>query len=679
MNRFFINIYNTARTPLIGVFAVFIYLPLAAQVHDTITNKTQNINEIVVTGQYGENSLSKSVYKMRIIDSKKIADLGAVNLRDVLTNELNVRITQDPVLGSSMSIQGVGGQNIKLLIDGVPLIGRENGSIDLTQINMNNIERIEIVEGPMSVSFGTDALGGVINLITKKSASQKFKTGFRTFYETNGQYNVDAFVNGSIKGIGLSASGGRNFFEGFNTDPSSRFKLWKPREQYFADASLCYTIKKTDLKLSGQWFNEKVTSRDSGVITPYYAYGLDQYFYTRRLTNSLFVSHKFNKGKQADIVASYSGYRRISNTMRKDLVSLDEKLVPAADQQDTNYFTLLMSRGTFSKNEKGKRFNYQAGYETNYESSEGNKIRDNRQSVYDVSIFGSTEIRLKRILVRPGLRYTYNSVFNAPLIPSLNIKYDLTDKISLRASYGKGYRTPSLKELYLNFVDPSHNVQGNENLKPETGDNFQLSLQYQYQFSERVFRLEPSAFYNHITNMISLARMSTSTLEARYINIDEFRSAGANLTMEYRAPHYALVLGYSYTGKNNSLMHLTSANTFFFSHEARANFSYIFNKPDMTVSLFYKYNGKVQNYQYDIIGDKITLGYIDPFSLFDITAGKNFFHKSVRITTGVRNIFNITNVAASISAGIHTSGSNTTQAAMGRTVFISLSYTFAKH
>lgn len=678
MNRFFININQTTLTSLLGVFVVFIYLPLKAQIRDTATNKTQHINEIVVTGQYGENSLSKSVYKMRIIDSKKIADLGAVNLRDVLSNEMNVRVTQDPMLGSSLSIQGVGGQNIKMLIDGVPVIGRENGSIDLTQINLNNIERIEVVEGPMSVSFGTDALGGVVNLITKKSERQKFKTGVHTFYETNGQYNADAFVNGNIKGLCLSASGGRNFFEGYNPDPSTRFKLWKPREQYFADASVAYSFSKTNIKLSGQWFNEKVTSRDSGVITPYYAYGLDQYFYTRRLTNSLFLSHKFNKGKQADIVASYSGYRRISNTMRKDLVTLDEKLVPSADQQDTNNFTLMMSRGTFSKNEKGNLFNYQAGYETNYESSEGNKIREYKQSVYDVSVFGSTEMHYKRLLVRPGLRLTYNSVFSAPVIPSLNVKYDVTEKISVRASYGKGYRTPSLKELYLNFVDPSHNVQGNENLKPETGDNFQLSLQYQYQFSERVFRVEPSLFYNHITNMISLARMSTSTLEARYINIDEFQSTGANFNMEYRAPHYALVLGYSYTGKNNSLMHLTSQNTFFFSHEARANFSYIFQKPDLNISLFYKYNGKIQNYQYDIIGDKVTLGYIDPFSLFDITAGKNFLNKSLRITTGVRNIFNVTNVAASISAGVHSTGSNSTQAAMGRTLFVSLSYTFTR-
>ncbi len=97
------------------------------------------------------------------------------------------------------------------------------------------------------------------------------------------------------------------------------------------------------------------------------------------------------------------------------------------------------------------------------------------------------------------------------------------------------------------------------------------------------------------------------------------------------------------------------------------------------LSIFYKYNGRLQNYQYDIIAQKINLGYMDPFSLLDVTAGKNFFNKSLNITMGVKNILNVTNIAASISSGIHSSGTNIAQAAMGRTLFISLRYTFQKN
>ena len=130
--------------------------------------KVIEVNEVVITAQYAPNSLEKAVHKIKVIDRKKIELMGAVNLEDVLTNEANVRISQDNVLGSSTSIQGVSGQNVKILIDGVPVIGRLGGNIDLSQINLNDIERIEIIEGPLSVEYGSNALAGTINLITKK-------------------------------------------------------------------------------------------------------------------------------------------------------------------------------------------------------------------------------------------------------------------------------------------------------------------------------------------------------------------------------------------------------------------------------------------------------------------------------------------------------------------------------
>ena len=68
-----------------------------------------------------------------------------------------------------MSVQGLSGENVKILIDGVPVVGRLNGNVDLSQINLTNIERVEIVEGPLSVNYGTNALAGTINLITKKN------------------------------------------------------------------------------------------------------------------------------------------------------------------------------------------------------------------------------------------------------------------------------------------------------------------------------------------------------------------------------------------------------------------------------------------------------------------------------------------------------------------------------
>ena len=120
---------------------------------------------------------------------------AANNLKDLLEKQLNMSVTVDNILGSSVSIQGISGQNVKILIDGVPVIGRLNGNIDLTQINLNNIERVEIIEGPLSVDYGTDALAGTINLITDKQLNDGFSSTYNLYYETVGQYNFDFTLN----------------------------------------------------------------------------------------------------------------------------------------------------------------------------------------------------------------------------------------------------------------------------------------------------------------------------------------------------------------------------------------------------------------------------------------------------------------------------------------------------
>jgi outer membrane receptor for ferrienterochelin and colicins len=144
------------------------------------------LGEVVVTAQYRPTNVENSVFKMRVITAQKIQAMGAQNLRDVLANELNIRISQDNILGSGINMQGISGQNVKILVDGVPVVGRLNGNIDVSQLVMDNVERIEVIEGPLSVVYGTDALAGTINIITKKSQLRKFSFNAGSYNESNG-------------------------------------------------------------------------------------------------------------------------------------------------------------------------------------------------------------------------------------------------------------------------------------------------------------------------------------------------------------------------------------------------------------------------------------------------------------------------------------------------------------
>ena len=128
-----------------------------------------NMNEVVVTAQYTPERADKSIYKVNLISSRQIEEKSANNLNDLLGSELNFRVAQDGALGSQLSIQGLSGEHIKFLIDGVPVIGRMNGNIDISQLNLYNVDHVEVIEGPMSVVYGSNALAGVINIITKQN------------------------------------------------------------------------------------------------------------------------------------------------------------------------------------------------------------------------------------------------------------------------------------------------------------------------------------------------------------------------------------------------------------------------------------------------------------------------------------------------------------------------------
>lgn len=659
------------------IILMFLFLGVQS-LHAQKLDSLQNLDELVVTGQYEAHSLSKSVLKVKVIDAKRIEKQGAFTLQQVLSNELNVRIIQDPVLGSNIQLQGVGGNNIKILIDGVPVVGRENGSVDLSQINLQNVERIELVEGPMSVNFGTDALGGVINIITKKQTQSTSTARIGAYAESIGQYNVDLSLGRANEKYSILVSGGRNFFTGYSEDPESRNKLWKPRTQYNADIGLSKFIKNGTLRWSNQYFHEKVTDKGVPSIDWSQAMAIDKYYNTSRFSSSFFYDQKHEGKRNINVLASYNLYQRRYNTYVKDLVALEEELVPSAFEHDTNWFHQIMSRGTYSNVAFSKKLGYQLGYELNHELTYGSRIEGNQQNMGDYNLFSSAEWKpLKNFLIRPAVRFIYHTSYKAPIVPSINFKYDFSENWLLRGSYAKGFRAPSLKELHLQFVDAAHNIKGNENLIAETSDNLQLVLSYTFKRESRIFRFEPTLFYNHIENMIDFARVGDATaVQFQYVNINTFSSFGSSLVVEYRTIPYQVSLGYAVTGRKNILSGFNETDDVFFNQEYRLNLGYSLVKYGLNLSLFTKLNGKLQMYQYNYLNNNVTVSYIDPFTIMDFTLNKSFYKNRVSLTAGIKNLFNVVNVSASLAGGPHSSASSSASTGLGRSAFIGIKYSF---
>lgn len=652
-----------------------------------LNKKTIITEEVVTTGQFVPKSAQESPFSIKVINQERIEAQGAVNLRDVMTNELNIRIGQDNVLGSSMNIRGISGQNVKILVDGVPIVGRVNGNIDISQINLNNAEKIEIIEGPLSTVYGTDALGGVINIITKNKYDQEGKLSVNSFIESVGNYNFDMNYSKQIdNNLSLILNAGRNFFDGFDPiNENRRNILWKPKEQYFGDLNLGYNLKNWDLRYSFRGFFETIQNKGEP-RRPYFENAFDDYYHTDRTTNSLFVKGKVYNEKYLDMIFSFNTFERRKNSFFKDLVTLNERLSTVPGDNDTTFIGALLARGTFSSDKsvseknQNNTLSYQIGYDLNYEYVRGDRVQSNNNSLFttmgDYATFFSVQYNpTKEILIQPSLRYAYNTNYDAPLIPSINFKADLMDNLLVRASYAKGFRAPSLRELYLFFVDINHNIKGNENLRAENSDTYGINLEYTLQTDKAIVKFEPKLFYNDIRNQITLAFIEQTLYS--YINVGQFKSQGAEFSVNCITEDITSKVGVSYIGRQNMLNENIQSPEMLYSTEFQGNILYDIKDYDVKLSLFYKYTGMLPSLQLTT-ENQIQRFELNGFHTLDITLSKFFFDKTVNFTIGAKNLLNVTNIQSNIAStgGVHTGGSNSFASGVGRTVFTSIKFNF---
>lgn len=635
------------------------------------------VQEVVVTGNPKEISVKESMYKVNVIDKEEIEKKAAVSLADVLMNELNIQISKDGVLGSQMSLQGLGGNNIKIMIDGVPVIGRLDGNLDLSQINMNNIERIEIVEGPLSAIYGSNAIAGVINLISKQSQKDKVEAYVNTLYESIGTYNIDALVGFKVKKHLIQFSGGRYFFDGWNPTEYDRDLQWNPKEQYFGGINYVYRSKNDWFhKVKGNYFQDKIENRynPDGSLPE----AFDDYYYTKRIDGTYSINGKINDNLSFNSNNAYNYYNRIKNKYRKDLSTLESTLVldsDGEDNQDTTMANQWMTRTFISYDNEEKRFSFQTGVDLNIENGQGGRFKDEDGSaaiIADLAAFMSTNIKInEKINLQPALRYGYNSQFKSVPTPSFLMKYNINDKTTFRFNYGMGFRAPSLKEIYLVFNDANHNIFGNKDLVPEQSQNLSASLKYENKKNLHNYQLEPKIFYTYKYNAIVLTPDDNNIYQ--YVNIEDLTSMGAQVNAKYNWKNLSFNYGFSYIGiSNNSYTSNNELNKFFFYPQMQTNISYNFIKAKLNISLFNKWNGARQDYRLDENSTAQQVK-IQAYDLLDFTVQKSFWNNKIKINAGIRNLLNVTNINSSTSGAAHSS-SEGSQIASGRTYFIGLKF-----
>lgn len=641
------------------------------------------MEELVVTGQFEPQSVSKSVFKVRVIPSETIQSKGATRLQDVLNTELNIRFSNDPALGvSDMRMQGMSGQNVKILIDGIPVIGRQGttNAFDINQININTIERIEIIEGPMSTMYGADALAGVINIIMKKPEAHKLTGSVKIHEESVGdeyslfkegihQENVSAsYRKNSIHTL---VDGGHYYSGGWQGDAAGRDKAFNPKGQWFANGSVGIDKSKWNASYRLNYLNEDIYNPGSFSGNE----AIDQHFITNRFIHQLQGGATLADNLNFTGAIAYSDYKRKTQTTVVDAVTGEETLSLGSGQQDETKYDAITLRGTFQY-KLSDIFSLQPGYDINFESGSGGRLEEGVKKIADYAVFLSGEIKpFKQLSIRPGLRVVKNSVYEAPpALPSLNMKLELGSNHELRFSYGRGFRAPSIRELYFYFFDSNHSIEGNENLEAELSHSFNGSWDWHIiKKPSFTYTTTLSAFHNKLNNMITMVIGSGNVYS--YRNISKSKTQGFVFTNKITSGPLSISIGLSYTAQYNpyvdedpTLPEVT------WSPEINSNSSYRFTKPGLTASFFYKYTGKTPYYTLNA-ENEVYLAQSDEYHWTDASLQKTFL-KRFDIALGVRNIFDVTTIQDTAgSTGAH-SPTGARSIGSGRSFYTTLTVSF---
>ncbi|WP_118196401.1 TonB-dependent receptor plug domain-containing protein [Albibacterium indicum] len=667
----------------------------AQEFADPDTIKNSSLDEVVVTGQFAPQSLNKSVYRVRLINNDQIRLRAATSVENILSNQLGVRFSNDLTLGESdIELMGMTGQNVKILIDGVPIIDRGATKQGLSQIDVNNIDRIEVVEGPMSVVYGTDALAGVVNIITNKAKSEdNLIVSVRVQEETAGEeystFNNEGVHNNNVSigwvknGFNAMVSGSRNNFGGWQGNSVGRALDWNPKEQWIASGSVGYKNQKSNTWYRLDYLDEDIYS--PGALNELNLRATDKNYLTQRFTHVLQSNWNVNNQLGFSGSVSYQDYERATQTVRHDFRNGTSELTSGDGEQDVAGFTSFVFRGTMHY-KLNDQVSFQPGIEVSSNKGSGQRI-EGEPVINDYAFFVSSEIKpIEWLNLRPGVRLIKNSVYDAPpLIPSLNAKFDLSKDFDLRAAYARGFRSPALRELYFVFFDANHSIQGNENLKAEHSNSYNTYLSWHGRdFGDVSLSSTLGGFYNEFDNLIDVGVDAENSSVNTYINIDKFRTIGSLLENRIEWKNLTATLGFSYIGRYNRLSEdETNIPSMVWTPEINSELMYHIPKWKMGVNLFYKFNGDRPSYETQVLSDgslATRRATIAAHHLADLSINKNI-NKYVTLIGGVRNLFDVTRIDNTSlgGGGAHSEAAGSVPVSYGRSFFLGLNLQWSKN
>ncbi len=402
---------------------------------DTISNT--KLEEVVVTATKTLRQLSTLPMPAKLITKDEIAKSSSTKLSDILDDQPGIFIVPDFGGGNGIQIQGLDSQYTLLLIDGSPIIGRQSGTLDLDRISIGNIEQVEIIKGSSSSLYGTDALGGVVNLITSKAKDS---------ISAEASYKISTFNTNDISvNLGKISQNGDNLNFYFNSFNSNGYDLnddpilntVEPYKSYTGFLRHNFKKNKWSYFSSVRIYNENQDFR------------LDENSYGKNIINELGINSSINYIKNKNYKLIFENY--YTNYKNDEEFRLNQNSIEESFFNQSLFKSELRSIYTINKKNTltfGLGFYSELLKRNNFNREEVSQNSFNYFVQYEGFIFENTNYVF-------GARYDQYDEYESEFSPRFAIRTQINDNVSSKISIGKGFKTPDYRQLYFNFSNSS--------------------------------------------------------------------------------------------------------------------------------------------------------------------------------------------------------------------------------
>lgn len=480
------------------------------------------LDGIVATAGRRMQTLAEAAVATEVVSRADLARSGASDLAGALGGRPGLEVQGGHPAGTGIMLQGLGSERVLVLVDGEPVVGRLSGQLDLSRIPLSSVERVEVVKGPQSVLYGSDAMGGVVNVITH--APQGERDGAVSF-TTGSHRRADAAATwrGGTGAWSWSADGGlrtggimpgvRQTADALveRRDASGRL-VWRPSDALAANASLSLLDERQRWR-SGQLFVFGDNLQWSGRVGARWRRG----------------AHRL---EPAAYLAGFSHLARRGTA--------PEPAGPAGEEETQRLGELSLLYGWTAGAHA-----LDAGIEVGEEAITSDRVEGRDRTLLEADLFAQHTWTIGRWTLVPGGRLSLSEQWGEHLTPRLALMFRPVPELALRASAGTGYRGPSFKELYMAFANSAagYRVRGNPDLRPESSRNLTASAEW----AGRSAYGRVQAFATRYRDFIETRQVESEDAAAvyEYGNVDDGGTSGLELAAGWVRGPVRLEGGYS--------------------------------------------------------------------------------------------------------------------------------------